>query len=95
MTTDTPRTDAKMKSENLEMVKIIIYDWVASAYWWLSWNTIFGDEDYSTKMWIKTQRMKADWCANHVYHGSAWHGLIASVDGIKAVVHVTLNPTDK
>lgn len=92
--TDMPRT-AKMKSENFEMVKILIYDCVASFYWWFSWNTIFGDPDDSTEMWIKAQGMKADWCANHVYHGSGWHGLNASVDGIKAVVQVTLKPTDK
>lgn len=84
-----------MKSENLRMVEILIYDWISSAYWWLSWNTIFGDEDYSTEMWIKAQEMKADWCANHVYHGSGWHGLHASVDGIKSIVQVTLNPTNK
>jgi hypothetical protein len=84
-----------MKSENLEMVKILIYDWIASSYWWISWNTIFGDEDYSTEMWVKAQQMKADWCTNHVYHGSGWHGLYASVDGIKAVIKVTLNSTDK
>ena len=77
------------------MVEILIYDWIASAYWWLSFNTIFGDQDYCTEIRIKAQQMKADWCANHVYHGSGWHGLFASVDGIKAVVRVNLNPTTK
>ena len=89
MEIETPHA-AKMKSENFEMVKILIYDWIASLYWWVSWTTIFGDEDRSTEMWIKAHKMKADWCANHVYHGSGWHGLNASVDGNQAVVQVTL-----
>jgi len=87
--TETPRA-AKMKSENFEMFKILIYDWIASLYWRISWTTIFGDKWNSTEMYIKARKMKADWCANHVYHGSGWHGLNVSVDGNQAVIQVTL-----
>jgi hypothetical protein len=92
-----------MKNENWKMIGILIYDWMASAFWRLAWNTPIGNEDEATRMWIKAQTLKADWCANHVYHGSGWHGLNCTVDGNQAVVQVTLsnigidkpNPTGK
>jgi hypothetical protein len=80
-------------SKNLKMLRVIIYDAVASLYWratWENWLGLYDDQDRnnSTEMWIKAQGMKADWCANHVYHGSGWHGLNANVDGNPMVVQV-------
>ena len=81
-----------MKNENWKMIGILIYDWMASAFWRLAWSRWrIGNEDEATRMWIKAQTLKADWCANHVYHGSGWHGLNCTVDGKQAVVQVTLS----
>jgi hypothetical protein len=81
-----------MKNENWKMIGILIYDWLASAFWRLAWSRWrIGNEDEATRMWIKAQTLKADWCANHVYHGSGWHGLNCTVDGKQAVVQVTLS----
>ena len=85
----------KMKYENLKMIGILIYDWMASAYWWAAWHTPFGNKEESTRVWIKARKLKADWCANHVYHGSEWHGLHCEVDGMEAVVQVTMIETNQ
>lgn len=81
-----------MKHENWEMIKILIYSLIADAFWRLAWSSWrIGNENEATRMWIKAQTLKADWCANHVYHGSGWHGLNCTVDEKNAVVQVTLS----
>ena len=79
-----------MKNENWKIIGILLYNWVASAYWWLAWNTPIGNEAEATRMWVKAQSLKAGWCARYVYYGSGWHGLHCEVDGKPAVVQVTL-----
>lgn len=82
-----------MKRGNLKILPILIYDAISTLCWRATWGNWLGLSTYksrerSTKMWSKAQGMKADWCANHVYHSSGWHGLNVIVNGEPMVIQV-------
>jgi hypothetical protein len=79
--------------ENIKMLWIIFYDIIANIYWQAAWNNWFmlsniNHRNKSLDMCLKAQVMKGNWCGNHVYRGSVWHGLIVDIDETQMVIQV-------
>ena len=81
-----------MKRENIEMIKIIAFDVFANVKWTLAFRCGIGSKDKATNLWIRAQVSKANWCANHVWFGSDWHGLNCEIQfhGFKQKACITV-----
>jgi len=87
------------KYENMCMIKVALFSIFADIVWRLAFSRGLGNKNKATNLWIKAQVLKANFCANHVWFGSEWHGLNCEVDfekfKRKAVISVELKEVVK